>query len=685
MMDFLHRTPFFRLTLPLLLGIVLSQVLYMPMIFLEGMSIVGFLMIGFSFLIKDIGLNYKFRWLFGSGIFLFLFALGVFLVSQCQRANEFEALNEKGVFQVELIASPLEKSKTYLCKVKLHGQYKNHHWHSVKGKAIIYIQKDSTSARLLFGDLLLVEGAFEAPSPPLNPDEFDYASYLRRQGIGATIYVPAGRWRFLVHDTSFSVFRLANMCRLRLLDVYRSFGIRGDEFAVLAGLTLGYTDALQPELKAGYSATGAMHILSVSGLHVGVVYAVLMFLLAWMDRFKRGKILRVLIILLFLWFYAFLTGLSAAVVRSSLMFSFVVIGTCFDKKSLIYNTVFMSMFFILLINPLYLFDVGFQLSYAAVLSIIFFQPMLLLLYNPKNKMLNLIWNLVLVSVAAQLGTTPFTLYYFQQFPNYFLLTNLIAIPLSTLVIYLAIGLFIINFIPYISTCVACLLKGSTWLMNTSIAYLYYLPGSVSIAPLTLLQSILLFGALMMFSTFYFKRRFIPLFIGLIFLCVLLGLDVFQTYSTMTSNRLLIFAGKRHTHINLIQHRRNQVITSDSVEAAKIGSNFWRKQKLENPCYLSSKQLKYICFGDKSYLLLDSIMFAKRTLGKPLMVDYLIIGNRMKPKMEWVFENIQPKNVIVDANISKWYTHHIDESCKMHNIPIYHIAYSGAFYVSKERY
>jgi competence protein ComEC len=278
---------------------------------------------------------------------------------------------------------------------------------------------------------------------------------------------------------------------MQLLDIFRRFGIAGDEFAVLAALTVGYTDALQPDLRASYSATGAMHILSVSGLHVGIVYVVIAFLLGFLDKSVRKKILKAVLIVSFLWIYAFITGLSPSVVRSTLMFTFVAVGAALERKTHIYNTVFMSAFFMLLVNPDFLFDVGFQLSYAAVLSIVFFQRPFSNLLPVNNKLLRWLRDLLTVSVAAQLGTMPFTLYYFHQFPNYFLLTNLVAIPLSTIVIYLAMLLLLVSFVPYLSVGVAFLLKGSLWLLNYLIVWIENLPHALTMISFDFNQQVLI--------------------------------------------------------------------------------------------------------------------------------------------------------------------------------------------------
>jgi len=500
-MDFLQRTPFFRLLLPFILGIILYQhveFLQGTLFALTGLSII---MLSISFGFRTPTRQFQFRWLFGCGIFIFMLTLACYISTLHEKANTFDCLHQKGIYRIELTSAPVEKARSYLCKAAILRSFDT----SLKpahGRAILYFQKDKAASKLLFGDRLLVRAAFAPPSKALNPDEFDYGAYLRRQGIGATCYIQSGNWQLTDRNTAFSIQRTADRCRNRLLDIYRKFHIQGDEFAVLAALTLGYTDDLHPDLMAGYTATGVVHILSVSGMHVGIIYVVLAFLLGFMNKTQKQKVFRAIFILLFLGGYAFLTGMSPPVIRSALMFSFIAIATCFERKSQIYNTVFMSMLGMLFVNPAYLYDVGFQLSYASVLSIVFFKPVVDKIYNPTHRVTRFIWTMFSVSLAAQLGTTPFTLYYFHQFPNYFLITNFIAIPLSTLIIYLAMGLLFVSFVPYLSVGIGFLLNGSVWLLNFVISTIQHLPYSVSHISLDVRQSLVLFMAIFCLSGYY---------------------------------------------------------------------------------------------------------------------------------------------------------------------------------------
>ncbi|MBV5284244.1 MAG: ComEC family competence protein [Paludibacter sp.] len=680
-MDFLQRTPFFRLLLPLILGIIVYQYVDFQQWGLYAMFFLSIILLVLPFVIRIPKRQFQFRWLFGFGIFLFLFVLIYFLSGEREKENVFQRLNSKGIYRVELSAAPIEKAKSYLCKVDVIQCFDSTGWVTTRGKAILYLQKDSAASKLLFGDRLMLEAKFSPPERALNPDGFDYAAYLKRQGVGAVCYVPSGTWRMTDRDKAFSIQHQADICRNYLLNIYREFHIEGDEFAVLAALTLGYTDALQPDLRASYSATGAMHILSVSGMHVGVVYVVMAFLLSFLNKNQRQKVIKTIFISLFLWGYAFLSGLSPAVVRATLMFSFVAIATCFERKSQIYNTIFMSAFFMLLYNPNFLFDVGFQLSYSAVLSIIFFQPIIGKLYIANNKYSKAVWDLFSVSLAAQLGTMPFTLYYFQQFPNYFLLTNFVAIPLSTIVIYLAMALLMTSFVPYLSAGVAFLLKWSLWLLNFLIVWVQNLPYSLSHISLDIRQTIVVFLAIFCFSAYFFYKKFSALVVGLSAVLLACVFNLQTNYQTMTSKRMIVFAGQKNTHVNFIDRNRNYVFTTDSVEMERIAKAFWQNQKLEKPHYIHQNEWfsdGVSGFAGSRILILSNDFLRKQTFSEPLKLDYLIIGRGMKPKIEQVLECLHPRKIIVDKTISDWYRQSIKRACQSRNIAFYSVAEEGAY-------
>jgi len=682
-MNFLQRTPFFRLLLALIPGIVAFQYIQITPNVLIILAMLAIVFLVISFLIRNSVSHYKLRWLFGFGMFLFLFSLGYFLCWNFEQKHQLSDLNEHAVYEVELKASPVEKAKSFLCKVKLLQKISNAGTAKSYGNVIIYLQKDSAAERLNIGDKILVDAEFKSPDGVQNPNGFDYAHYLKRQGIQATAYIPTEKWQKSTHKPSSSIYRISDLSRDYLLNIFRKFKITGDEFAVLAALTLGYTDDLQPDLLKSYSATGAMHILSVSGLHVGIVYAVILFLLGFLRKNQRQKLIKTIVVILFLWAYAFITGLSPAVLRATLMFSFLTVAVCLGLKSQIYNTIFASAFILLLYNPNLLFDIGFQLSYSAVLSIVFFQPQISHWFSPKHKLIKELWNLVAVSLAAQLGTAPFVLYYFHQFPNFFLLTNLVAIPLSTLVIYSAIALLMLSFVPYLSVAIAFLLRWSLWLMNFLIVGIQNLPFSISSVSMDFRQLFFAFAAIAFLSAYYYKKNYSVLIAGLCSVLLVCGIYSYQKYTSLTTTEFIIFADSKIPIINFIDKGNNYVFTTDTAQSEKIAGAFWKSNLLKSPEYIHNNQWfrdGFAIFQHKKFLILKDTLLRNKITDTPIHVDYLIFSNKVKPKMKQILACVLPERIIVDKSISKWYTNHIREACEENKIPFYSIAEKGAFVV-----
>lgn len=680
-MNFLQRTPFLRLLLSYVVGIILFQYFTIPIsVLIAGVSC-GVIIIFFYSATPYSKFHFQFRWLFGISAMLIFAILGYFNALKFEQKNQFYNFNHKSIYLVELKSAAIEKENSYKCTVELLQEFDSLETRKTAGRTLLYLQKDSLSSTLLMGDRILISAEFQHPTGVQNPEGFDFATYLKRQGINATAYIDSVSWVKVSSNKAFSITRLSEKARNYLLEIYKRFEITGDEFSVLAALTLGYKDALDTEIRDDYSATGATHILSVSGLHVGIVYAVVFFLLGFLKHTSRQKLARILISTFFIWIYAFITGLSPAVFRSALMFSFVAFATVLNRKSIIYNTVLLSAFLMLLFNPNLLFNIGFQLSYTAVLSIVFFQPKIAKTFILKNKFLKWFWELTAVSVAAQIGTLPFALYYFQQFPNYFLLTNYIAIPLATVIISLALTLFFTSFIPFVSSLVAFLLQKSVWLMNLLINSIVELPYSTTTISINITQFLLIFLALFLITAFFFYKKYGFLFTGLISILALMLIFAFHHYKGLTETKMIVFSSYSSPIINLIDQSKNYVITTDSTAVDKVARPFWNINKLQPPAYIHQTEWKeedFILFKGKRIMLLKDDFFKNKYTEKPLPIDYLIIANKVKPNMPQILECVHPKLVIIDKSISPWYTEHIISTCQERNIPHYSITEKGAF-------
>jgi len=454
LLDVLRKLPVSRLFIPYLIGILLLAEDFRFILSLMMLGLWGLLL--YRLLEKRLPSAWPVRWVPGVCLFCLWMALGGFSMRGLDQKASFPAQAEPFFANVQLVSLPVEKPKSRQCEVLV--EQPENGFENWKGKHLqLYFKKDANSSGLAIGERLQVKLQPQLPEPPATTYDFDYASWLRHKGICGTSFVK--NWVLISSASSWNVKAQAERMRKILLQLFSSHGIDGPEFALVSALVLGETNQLTTETKADFSVSGISHILSVSGLHVAVVYAVLAFLLSFLDRFERWRVPKQLLIVLILFFYAFVTGLSPSVLRSAFMFSLLALGKCLHRKSQTLNTVLFSAFVLLLWNPGYFFDLGFQLSYLAVFFIVVVHPRLVALWTPSNKPTRYLWEMLCLSLVAQLGTSPLTVHAFHTFPNYFLVNNLVAVPFSSLLIYLALAFLMLSGIPWVGTFFANLLDG----------------------------------------------------------------------------------------------------------------------------------------------------------------------------------------------------------------------------------
>jgi len=684
-MEFLHRTPFVRLLLPLVAGIVLFEFFskISPVVLAVVLAFACALILA-SLLFKK-SPRFSARWIFGLGAGIFLLSLGYLLARNAADKADFTFSPEREIYFVEIDGSPQEKQNSLALRVTLLSMVDSAgNAVPARGNAMIYLQKDSAALALRYGDRLLVATQFAPPQKALNPDAFDYARYLRHHGIGAVAYAGEGTWQKTGKNESFSPFRLADDCRRHLLSVFRRLGLQGNEFAVVAALTLGYTDEISPDVFVGYSASGAVHILSVSGLHVGIVYGFLLWFLGLFLKNNRfAQTLKGVIIVVAMWAYAFLTGLSPCVMRAAWMFSFVALALCVARKSEIYNSVFASAFLILLIAPFNLFQIGFQLSYAAVLSIVYFSLPAHKILKTKNKIVVWAWNLTIVSIAAQIGTAPFALYYFHQFPLYFLLTNFIAIPLSSIIIYLAIITLALSSLPLVPYLLAQGLQWITLALNRSILTIYGLPHAALSVSADFWQMWLLVATVVAVAVFWQTKRFAALATALLCTFAVFAITLATKISTRQNDRMIVYAAQRNTHVSFISGLNNTVFTTDSADIIRLAKNFWDNNRLHPPVFAGENGRYadgFVNFAGKRIFIYTDSFFKGKIAPEPLVLDYLIIGAYQKPRIDELLALFQPRCVVVSSGVSAWYRTSIKNACAERTITCYDITENGAMTV-----
>ena len=571
----LRKAPFIRLLLPFAAGIVfqvgLGEALSISILLIDAIFLALLL------LFNLFPLNYSLTGVFGFNLSVILFLSGVLLTSFKQKVPDLP--HEKTCYLKGIVVEPpVEKEKTFQVIVRAQrvSPVQNNKQNS-SFKTLCYFEKDSAARALHCGQLVLFRINPDLPREAMNPGEFDYRKYLRRRDIFLQSYVPSHAWVSIKECSSLNLLAVASNIRERFLNLYRKYGIEGEPFQVAAALTLGDRDQLDEHLSQTYAMAGAMHILAVSGLHVGIIFLVFNYALAFLNRKKWQRIIKVIILLLVIWGFAFITGLAPSVKRAAIMFSFIIAGRIINQQPNIYNSLAGAAFLLLLINPFQLTQVAFQLSFIAVLSIVYFQPQIYALLPIRNKVMDKIWMLTTVSLAVQIGTAPISVFYFNQFPNYFLLTNLFAIPFAMGIVYTGCLFFVFSFWPWFVKGIAWLLSFQIQLLNVLLEWISNLPFAVSEDLfLSSFLLMLIFILIAFFIAWQNSRKVGFIYAILIHGIVLLIADISEQYKVHNQKGFVVYNVPGHTAIRFYKGKKNVLITDLNPQKDKMEINYYLK-------------------------------------------------------------------------------------------------------------
>lgn len=451
--QFWRSVPFLRLLIPLTAGIIIERYVSLPITLIIITSTVFCCMYS-SVIFLPIAHKFRYRVIAGWSINMMIFCFGSALMyfQNIENGKNWIGHFIKGreTMLVTLQEPLTEKPNSFKVLAKSESVFVNGEWTMAKGNILLYFKKDSLAPALQYGSQLIITKIWQPITNSGNPGGFDYKSYCASQDIYYQAYLQPNDYRVLNELKKNTLTELLINTRNNVLALFRKWVPGQKETGVAEALLIGYRDDLDKELVQSYSNTGVVHIIAISGLHLGMIYGLMVLILKPFRKIKWIRLIKPVAILLVLWGFSLLAGAAASILRSAVMFSFIVIGESLGRKTNIYNTLAASAFCLLVYNPYFFWDVGFQLSYAAVLSIILFmKPIYRQLYF-TNKILNNIWQLNAVTLSAQVLTLPIILYYFHQFPNLFLFTNFIAVPLSGLILYGELLLLIVAKIPFLN-------------------------------------------------------------------------------------------------------------------------------------------------------------------------------------------------------------------------------------------
>ena len=530
MMSDWSKYPFVRILIPFALGVWFC--VNLPSLQLAPMTVVfvALALLAMAALTAFVLKSYRFNWVFGTIMACYLIMAGYALtrVHESETSKDYfrNFETDASCYVARIYDDPVEKANSIRAVLSLEYQFGDSlPSRAVTGKVMAYFSKTDSAFALHYGDLVAIPTPIRELQPPLNPEEFDYRTYLLRKGITGQTYLKDEDWIDLEVNNANPLYAFSYRFRNTLLASLHRSGLNDDEFAVASAILLGYDDKLADEVRKNYVAAGSMHILCVSGMHVGIIYLLANLLLGFLNRKKWQKTLKQVLLLALIWFYALIAGLSPSILRASLMISFVIIGEVIRRKGFVINSIAASAFILLCINPNNLFDIGFQLSYAAVIGIVVLQRPIYSWFVIKNKLLDKIWNVTAVALSAQIATIPFTLFYFNQFTTYFWLSNLFMTPISFIVVISGMVLLLVSWIPYLNVLVGYLVWGSVYVMNAIVSWIERLPFSI-VKGLYVSEfefSMLLLAFIMLLLCVALKKR--RMFIGVLSALLLMMLSV----------------------------------------------------------------------------------------------------------------------------------------------------------------
>ncbi|MBK8554741.1 MAG: ComEC family competence protein [Lewinellaceae bacterium] len=688
----LRSIPYVRLIIPLMMGILWYE-WYPPNLYFGGISLM--LMGAMVLFFARRRYAYQFRWWFGSCLFVFMVLAGLMRKAGHDERNHpkhFAALLEQvssGFICGEVIDAP-SRGKSLKIPVAVTALVdSNGRSFACNGHVLLFLRVDSTPAVVRYGDRIIVRTAIQPCTGPLNPDAFDYRNYLHHQNIHFQAFARNEDLQIVSSVGGYGCWRLAFYYRDGLLRKLQHYIPGQDEYGVVAALLVGYKNDLSEDIRTAYAQTGSMHALAISGTHVGILYTGLFLLLGQLPfRGRKGYLLKSLLVVFAIWCFALLTGATASVLRATVMFSFFLAGRAIRREASIWNILASSAFYLLLFNPDFMFDAGWQLSYTAVCGMVFFYPRLYKLTPVLPKFPDHALKMLLVGVAAQLGTLPLSLYYFHQFPCYFWLAGWVVVLGGAAFLWGGFVLVVLD--TWIPPAAVWMGKGLYFLvhgMNACIQWIQHLPGSV-IDGIWLPNwcAALLMGFVLAVSFLMARQKSGWLWLAILLLTTLLSGLAHRSLTRFRQQEMVIYYLKKGI---LIDYTKGFSRTSFSCNAPEQQVRFaaqlhrWKtgareKTRLEShlPSPKDGYNPPFLSLGNQLMLIITDSTVMEPML--PIPVDMILVSQSRKITAEQILERFPCKMVVSTAEINAYQNERWENACVKIGIRFYSIRTQGAW-------
>lgn len=696
----LRAAPYLRLFIPFVFGVSAGGWLDTPVPGLGYGLVSGALLASALAFFK---FHYRYRWTFGAIFSLLLFAAGYYHIVACnekRQTDHFSPETAKCRYVVGTVYDAPARGARLKVPVRVEavGEAPDS-LHPATGNLLLFLQIDAKSEALRYGDRIAIRAGMRPTEPPKNPHVFDYGRYLHFQNIHFQAFVKPDSLFRLSSGHGNAVWRAAFSCREKLLALLREHFPTQDEYAVASALLVGYKDDLSDDLRTAYAETGSMHALAVSGTHVGFLYIGLFFLLQRLPlRGRWGRFVENAVLLSAIWAFTFLTGATASVLRASVMFSTYLLGKAMFRDASVWNVLAASAFGLLMYNPYFLFDAGFQLSYAAVAGMVFFYPRFYRVSPILPKWADYAWQVLLVGFAAQLGTLPLSLYYFHQFPVFFWLAGWVVVFGGAVFMAGGAALVVLDMLfPALAHWLGAGLYWMLWGMNQLIIGIQHLPGSV-IGGIWIggWAAVLLYAMIISLGGAIAFRKAAWLLSALGILTILAIFHSVRAFDRMKQAQLAVYSISRYTLIDFFDGER-LVSLKDSLSDKQIlyaaQPNRWASGARERVTVdlaadttLRQRNLLYdppfIQFFDRKLVLLKDNRLISNMEAPPVSVDILILAKSPHVRIADCRKLFPFRLAVFDASNSRKQTERWKAECEAANIPYYDVGEQGAWVYTK---
>lgn len=667
------QIPFFRIALSLVLGIVIA-------IENESFSKAHYFFIGFSALyimfflalnaVKKVELKIAFSVLH----LLISFFFGICLVQFHNKANAATHISKQSdkidAYVAKVASEPEYKPKSVKAVLQISKIRQNKTWRLCTGKVIAYFP---VGHKIRYGDVFIVNSSPDTLQSPLNPHEFDLKRYYGFKGISHRHFIKEKNYVCIKNEPDNVFIAFSIEVRQKVDAIFQAYISQKRERDIASALILGIKNELDDEIEYAYAATGTMHVLAVSGLHVGIIYALFQFITSFLLRFKYGNFLQYLLVLTLLWTYGLVTGFCPSVLRAVTMLTIMLTSKIILRRANIFNTLFVTSFLLLCYNPYMVMEVGFQLSFLAVLGIAALHEPMYRLFEFRNRAVDMLWGITVMSIAAQLATFPLGMLYFHQFPNLFLLSNLFVIPYATLIMYIGLLFVAMAWCSPVATVLGVLVEKMVWGLNYTILGIEKLPYSLWLGiGISVFETWLIYISIASVCLFFIYKKYYFFVAFSVFVFGMFILNMYKIYKFTHQTKIIIYQVNRGYCIDYIAGRDLLYIADKNTLADRqkmqfhILNNRWANG-VKNADKLYIEKLNFgnvAMIGNK--ILVQVLNPEGIPQGKKITIDYLILSNNSVKNINRILEVFEAEKVIVDGSNSYfWIKRHKDDYGSFH--------------------